>query len=227
MKFKKSRNVLLFIFLSFLIFPNFAWGQIYQTVYPTKDAFVSTFYPDDNTGIDPWLWVSNDPVSPYETCISFIYYELPYDYSEYGLINFHFYIVLSVSDSSFNIQIHRITQNWEELTLTWNNSPLLGDLLLKTELESHRIYDINVKDYLISDIFSICIVASEVQNNLGQIPSSECDWYSEDKRPAIILIDIVPIITGSVVGVIVVAGIGYFLYKRRKARKTAPSDSSV
>ena len=118
-------------------------------------------------------------------------------------------------------------QNWEELTLTWNNSPPLGDFLLRTELIDNKFYDINVKDYLVSNIFSICIVASEVQYNLGQIPSRDNDWISEDKLPALVLIDIFPIIMGSAVGVIMVVGFGYFLYRRRKARITSTSDLSV
>ena len=95
---------------SFIIFPFSVKGQITQIIYPTKDAFAGTLYPDDNTGPDPWLWVSSAELAQYGRCQSYIEFFLPSDFSSYNVINLHFYITLSDSNSEFNIMIYGVIQ---------------------------------------------------------------------------------------------------------------------
>lgn len=233
MKLKKINSIFLFILISLTIFPNFVLGQITQTVYPTKDAFVGTIYPDDNTGPDPWLWVSSAEYAQHGICEAYIYFDLPYDYNSFSLINLHFYIVLSDSSSQFDILIYRINQHWEESSLTWNNRPLLREYLFSWQVGSNNIHDINVKDHIFSNTFSICIIAADYQFNLGQIPSRESSYYTGDERLALILTNMDVIIISSILGIVAISGsavAGFFIYKQKKARNSIslePKESDV
>ena len=232
MKLKNNTTIFLFLIVTIIFLPNFAKGQTTQTIYPIKDAFVGTLYPDDNTGSEAWLWVSSAEYAPFEICHAYIYFDLPSDYNSYSAINLHFYIVLSDNEATFDIIIYRINQDWNELALTWTNRPSLGDYLLNWPLESHRTHDINVKDYISSNVFSICIIAEDFQYNLGQIPSKESESFTGDNMLALVLIntitDLDPIIISSIVGLVAISGavvIIFFLYKRRKANFRILSDS--
>ena len=103
MKYKISTTALLLILVILAIFPYSVKGQIFQTVYSTKDAFAGTLYPDDNTGPDPWLWVSSAEGAEFGRCQAYIEFLLPSDYESYSAINLHFYILLSHQNSKFNI----------------------------------------------------------------------------------------------------------------------------
>lgn len=228
MKLKNTTTIFLFLMITFMIFPNFVKGQITQTIYPIKDAFAGTLYPDDNTGPDPWLWVSSAEYAEFGRCQAYIEFELPSDYNSYSVINLHFHIVLGDHDSRFKILIYRVIQEWDELTLTWNNRPSLWDYILSWELESDRTYDINVKDDIVTPIFSICILAEEFQFNLGQIPSKDNDYFTGDRCLAIILTNMVTIIISSIVGLMAVSGaiVAIIFYKKKKkARNNIPIDS--
>jgi len=219
---KNSTTIFLLLVITFTIFPNFAKGQIIQTIYPTKDASVNTVFPNDNTGSNPWLWISSAENASFGRCQAYIYFELPSDFTNYNVMNLHFYILLGDIEATFNISIYRIVQDWDEMTLNWTGKPSLGEYILSRQVESHKTYDINVKNHLSSNIFSICIIAEESQYNFGQIPSKEHGSYTGDNRLAIILSNIDTIIIISVVGIAVIAGtavIGFFLYKRKKSKK--------
>ena len=228
MKLKNTTTILLFLMITFMIFPNFVKGQITKTIYPTKDAFAGTLYPDDNTGPDPWLWVSSAEYAQFGRCQAYIEFELPSDYNSYSAINLHFHIVLSDHDSRFKILIYRVIHEWDELTLTWNNRPSLWDYILSWELESDRTYDINVKDDIVTPIFSISILAEEFQFNLGQIPSKDNDYFTGDDRLSLILTNMVAIIISSIVGIAAVSGAvvaALFYKKKKRARNNIPLDS--
>ena len=187
MKSKFNIFFLVLIVFSTIIFPVSIKGQTSQTIYPLKDAFVGDLNPNENTGDDAWLWISED-MQDVGTCWALIYFELPSDYGTYDRILFRFYIVLGVGNSLFNVNLYRINEFWNESTITWDNKPLLGEFVMSRPLDDRKTYQFDIKEHLQTNVFSICIKASYLQFELGQIPSKESDMGNEC-IPAIKLIN--------------------------------------
>lgn len=223
-----KRNKILFIIfiLDILISPNVVLGDQKppQTIYPLKDAHVTSMSPDHNWAEYEYLLVAEDP-NPTNIVISFIYFELPANYSRYDNVYLHFHVELANDDSSFIMDFCNVTQTWHEFSITWNNKPATGNYLFTKQVFHDKTYDVNVKGYLTFNFFSICIKASYPQNQLGLIVSSENSAGPWDYLPAIILRDeennyLFYIVIGLAVIVGLSGEIGYFYYtKKRKKRQ--------
>ncbi|NVM46669.1 MAG: DNRLRE domain-containing protein [Candidatus Lokiarchaeota archaeon] len=221
MKLKNKTKVFLFLIVTFNIFPYFVRGQAIQTIYPTKDAFVSDTYPNDNFGTHPWLWICNWDNLSSGICQSYIYFNLPSDYQNYKTVNLHFYVLLLDTIHMFNISFYRINQGWDELTINWSGKPPLNDFILTKEVEDQEIYDIDIKSHLTSRVFSIGIVAADSRLNFAEIASKEHGSVTSDQKLAVVLNNEEFVIIMSVVGIVVISGaavIAFFLYRRKKAR---------
>lgn len=221
MKSKNRTTFFLFLIITLSFFPNFARGQAIQTIYPTKDAFVSDNYPNDNFGTHPWLWISNWEILSSGICQSYIYFNLPSDYQIYKTINLHFYVLLLDSLHTFNISFYRINQDWDELTLNWSGKPSLGDYILTKEVEDQEIYEINIKSHLTSRVFSIGIITEDSRLNFAEIASKEHGSVTNNQKLAVVLNNEEFVIIMSAVGIAVISGaalLGYFLYRRKKAK---------
>ncbi|MFX0000967.1 MAG: DNRLRE domain-containing protein [Candidatus Hodarchaeota archaeon] len=196
------------------------------TIYPTKDAYVNDLYPTDPAGLRPWLYIA-DNMSIIQTCQTFIYFDLPSNYSRYKVIMIQFHVSLWVNDT-FYVDFYKINQNWDESSIIWNNKPPLGDFMFNLTLLQNHNYSINIKDYLVFNTFSICITASYPQENYWRISSTENSWDEIGERFVIDLMEIDPIDNFIVIGIIIISivavvGIGtalYFYYTRRKQMKS-------
>ena len=227
MKSNKSVILLFYIALNTLLISSTALSQKpTQTIYPLKDAFVGRMWPNSNSGDFHWLTICEGHPSN-DIYISFIYFELPLGYEDYDGIYFHFTVYLDWIDSIFYANFYRVTQSWDEFTITWNNMPTIGEFLFSTQLTNHgKIFDINVTEYVTSYIFSFCITGSFPQDTMAQITSRDDEG---EEPPVIILMDEqpqqqsnnLPIFIGTVVGVIaavgVSGGLGYFYYRRKRS----------
>ena len=196
------------------------------TIFPTKDAYVNDQYPNDPTGNRPWLYIA-DNMSYVQTCEALISFDLPSNYSNYKAIQLQFHVSLWVNNT-FHVDFYNITQYWDESTVTWNNKPQLGDILFTLELSHNQNYSININDYLISNTFSIYIIASYSQENYWKIASKESSWIDIGNRISINLMEIAPfdnyfviiIITISISAVLGIGTIVYFYYIRGKRMKS-------
>jgi hypothetical protein len=218
---KKRSKIILCLILSFTTFPSFGKGQFIQTIYPTRDTFVSDAFPNENYGTHPWLWVSNWENISSGMCQSYIYFILPPNYPAYKSIHLRFYIILLDTLHTFNISFYRINQNWDEMTLNWTGKPSLGDCILSKDVESHETYVIDIQRILTSRIFSIGIVAEDSRLNFGEIASKEHELVTSDQKLAIVLNNEETVIILSVVGGVVAVGVGiaWFLRKKRKKER--------
>jgi len=217
----KTAFILLFIITS-NFFPTFAKGQIIHTVYPSKDACVTTVFPNDNINDEGMLWISSWGTKGYAIAQAYAYFKLPFDYSNYDTIKLGFDIFLGNHETAFNISIYWISQNWSETTISWNNKPSLGEFILNAQVGGGIANIFNVKKFISSGIFSICIIAEESQENYGSIPSNDYEYAShKDQRLALTLLNVKAIIILSIVGIIALLGssvIGFYLYKRKRAK---------
>ncbi|MHA2288254.1 MAG: CBM96 family carbohydrate-binding protein [Promethearchaeota archaeon] len=218
---KKYSKLVLCLIIIFTFFPNFGKGQTIQAIYPTKDAFVSDAYPNDNYGTHPWLWISNRDDLSSGICQSFIYFNLPPDYHTYSRINLRFYIVLLDTLHTFSISFYKINQPWNETILTWSGRPSLGDLILTKAVENNKIYEISIKNHLTSRDFSIGITAEDSRLNFAEIASKDHDSVINSQKLAVVLNNEDIVVIMSVVGIVagIGIGVGWFIRNKRiKAR---------
>ena len=97
---------------------------------------------------------------------------------QYQSIELHFFVYLALNES-FNLDFYHIISPWEELSVTWNIKPVLGEFI-KSQTVSHQgEYSINIKSYLSWDILSISILLNSVTVNVCRIPSLESDLVEE------------------------------------------------
>lgn len=217
---KNRSKVILCLILTFTLFPTFGKGQFIQTIYPTKDVFVSDATPNNNYGTHPWLWISNWENLSSGICQSFIYFILPPDYPAYQYIHLRFYIILLDIMNPFNISLYRINQNWNEETLNWTGRPSLGSYILSREVEHEETYLIDIQSLLTSRIFSIGIVANDSRLNFAEIASKDHTLVTSNQKLAVLLNNEGTVIILSIVGGVVAVGVGIFWFIRNKRKKT-------
>jgi hypothetical protein len=175
MKFSKSKVILCYIILNVVLTNVPVKANTPLTISPLKDTFILNTYPATNEGDAVWLLVCDYGGIYLDTCHTLIHFELPYDYMQYDFIKFHFYVYLA-SLTAFNIDIYRVIESYNEMTVTWFSYPMLGEYLFSYTLNDLTEYFIDIKEYLYSEEFSICIMASTYQDNLCQIPSRESGY---------------------------------------------------
>jgi len=221
MKASKIKLILGYIILNLILNPISVQGEPTQVIYPSADAFIGDMYPDFNTGDLKWLWICNDMNIVAGICYTLIYFVLPSNYNEYDTISLQFYIILTQSQSTLDVDVFRVIQTWNESTVNWNNRPSLGIFLFSRELRSGYSYDIDIKSHLISNTFSICILSLFFQYNLGQIPSKESS-YGQNHIPTIVLSDSLlnNVLLGLMIGLTIsgIAGLsvlGFYVYRRK------------
>lgn len=225
MKSKIAFVGIVYLFFHFLLIMNSAQAQKPTiTISPLKDTFVRSTDPDDNFGNSSYVFILEDHIIP-GSYYSFFYFELPASYEEYTHIYFHFIGYSMWVGAGLSVDFYNVLQSWDESTITWNNKPVLDELLFSTHITSGRVNNINMKSHITTYIFSFCIKASFAQDNDLSISSRENTFDESEELPSIILKDIItnntPLIIGITVGSIVAAGIcvglGYFLYHRKKS----------
>jgi hypothetical protein len=216
---KISSKILLCLILIFTIFPRYGKGQFIQTIYPTKDTFVSEENPDFNFGSHPWLWISNWENTSSGICHSYIYFILPPDYPAFQSIHLRFYIILLDEVQPYNISFYRINQYWDEETLNWTGKPTLGGYIFSKEAEHDETYLIDIQDLLTSRIFSIGIVANDSRLNFAEIASNDHTLITSQQKLAVLLNNEGTVITLSIVGGVAAVGVGIFYYLRKRRRE--------
>jgi hypothetical protein len=163
-----------------------------------------------------------------ETCYALVYFDLPDNYDEYDHIYLHFYMVLAVSDSTFDIEFYRVSESWNETIVTWNTRPSLGTYLFSKQVADHRQYNIGIKENVQSDVFSFYIIGAYPQFNLAQILSKDSGMDSQ-YIISLILKDVdpvnLPVIFG-IIGVVLAVSGGISFYFFKKKRNPSKSDTS-
>lgn len=172
MKVRKNHLILGYIILYFLFLPIPVKAKSSIIIPPSKDAYVWNLTPDTNDGDASWLWICNDGGTYYDTCQTLLYFKLPYGYDQYQFIELRFIVYLALNES-FNLDIYHVIGPWEELSVTWNTRPSLGEYIISQTVVPQQEYLINIKPYLSSDVLSISIISTSLAVNVCRIPSHE------------------------------------------------------
>jgi hypothetical protein len=164
--------VLGYLFMMFVILVTPVQAQSRVILPPSRDTYIRNVYPNTNEGDEPWLWICNDEGILYDISQALLFFELPYDYDQYQSILLHIYTRLA-GDNGFDLDVFRIIEPWEEMSVTWSTRPSLGEYLFSQLVNSNQEYLIDVKSFITSRIFSIYLLSSSIAVNLCQIPSFE------------------------------------------------------
>ena len=213
---KKTRIVLLYMFFSFLLMSIPVKAKPTLMILPDRDTYIGDQNPDLNYGVYTTLWVLHDG---WEICHALIYFELPDSFDQYWFVKLHFYTFLS-ENGYFRLDIYRVIEQWDELTVTWNSRPELGDFLVTYTINYDQEIYIDIRPYVNSQVFSICILNPLTLYNLAQIPSREART-TEIERTYIELSDLDPFIVSliAIFAFIGLIAIGLVLFFHRRLKK--------
>lgn len=126
MKRKLMLLLLIILLLSYGV-PNVfvTHAYYYRDYYPTKDAYVSTKYPNTNYGGNALLWVGEvnaDPQDMAWTYLCFDYTGIDRNRIEAAHLHLHVSYEVDVNVSVYNC----IDDDWTENSITWNTQPVYG-----------------------------------------------------------------------------------------------------
>ncbi|MGQ4874818.1 MAG: DUF7594 domain-containing protein [Promethearchaeia archaeon] len=147
-----------------------------------KDSYVSSGYPTTNYGGKDWFITGYYITDFCEAYFHFSFDDKPDNWKK-AEISLDFY---SISET-FEISVVLITENWDELSITWMNKPKHAEIIQNITVAEEKIYKIDISDYIEgrSDI-SICINASNVFQTGHIQGSSREGYFSDEDAPQLI-----------------------------------------
>lgn len=93
------------------------------------DATVQSLYPDNNFGMDVWSMICNvaPPWGPFGICWHYIKTAFPGGYIWISIYVFsgHF-----PTPNTIVLGVYETSPTWDEATITWNNKPACGNLIM-------------------------------------------------------------------------------------------------
>jgi len=110
---------------SFLVvFPVEIVKATRNIVYPTDDTYITQYQNNTNYGTEPLLSTRDYPNWVIQTLIRFDISSIPSGTNiAYAKLNLYYYYYNDGNPVGDMVTAHRITSDWDELTVTWNNQP--------------------------------------------------------------------------------------------------------
>ncbi len=163
---KSSNKIIIFvsmiIILEFsMIFPPILAGTKPATIstVASKDSYVRQYNPTSNYGGQDWFLLGRDAFSAaIEAYFYFNFSDKPSTWTK-AEISLDIY---SIPETT-NITVYLIENSWEELTITWNNKPSKGEVIMSFLAAAETEYIIDVSNYITGKTnISICLWTPEV-----------------------------------------------------------------
>lgn len=171
MKKKNTSILILGLFFGSLILsaiPVYAEEEKYTTA--DADSYINENYPTSNYGYAQFLHVmTSDYISEAEAYFHFDFTDKP-DNS----IKAEIEIDLYTTPIPFHVTVYLITGVWDEYTLTWNNKPLLGELIASLTISTCDI-SFDVSDFIKGDGISICLKTTS-STQIGMLTAYSREW---------------------------------------------------
>ena len=191
--YKKMKNKKIVILLSLFFIFGFIFkitpiraistDQTISTV-AEKDSYVESGGATSNYGGKNWLIFGDRILGWNEAYLYFNFSNKPTGWTK-AEVSIDMY---SISET-FNVTASLITNSWDELTITWLNKPVHGEVITTFTVAEGNIYKIDVTDYIAGrDYISICLNASDyLQGGYVQARSREGSYsWSPEGYPQFI-----------------------------------------
>lgn len=232
MKYKNIILILIMLWFQLSSLLIFSTAASQETIYATKDSYVSSNDPDANYGgqsdLYCGIWVPYS-IYEYEVYMYFDFSSIAQGWEEVLL-----YLDFSLVSQTMYFDLVRITQNWNEYSITWNNKPSHGTTLVSSfGVPDDGLYYGDVSNVVSGTSFSICICSSYDQDDYVWISSREDYW--ENNRPRLVFDYPAPqvdlgILWGAIGGILGVLGAAaviivimiYLSKKKKQLKKPSP-----
>lgn len=221
------KNKKIFLLLTIFVFSTILIGiqpvcAIEVELSPIEDAYINSFYSNDNYGASDYLSVGT---LIWGEDISFLKFDIPLTRKVIKSATIKTYWYNFMLTSRMNLCAGTTSNNWDENTITWNNAPLTYYDLIATKLVGDGDwFNLDVSNYITEgELFSIVIWEDGDSGEYLQGDSREYDLLPE---PSVLVIvyettieDFIPFI---IIGVVCVVGgiVGIVIYLRHKKKKT-------
>lgn len=140
----------------------------------SKDTYVDSSKPSSNFGGEEILFVGGQSDHLHESYFCFGFGDKPADYQKAEITLDIFHI-----KQTTNINIHIITETWEEYTLTWNNKPAKNTKIITLQLTSDGWHIIDITNFISDEpsitSISICVSVQTITDDYVVIGSREAD----------------------------------------------------
>ena len=215
----------LYLTLVLLIVPTRAYST---KLYPIDDAYVDSYYPNDNYGASDYLFIGTYLFGGY--CVTFIKFQIPSSDRTVlsAIVSTYWYNFMC--ETWLTIKAGTTDNTWNEQTITFNNCPYFyNDLLATASITDGDHLEFDVLNLMPeSGAFSIIIwEESPYSGEYLQGDSKECELVPdppyltityesriEDFLPAIIWGTV-----GGIVGVASLLGVGFYLRNKKRREK--------
>ncbi|MBD3350009.1 MAG: DNRLRE domain-containing protein [Candidatus Lokiarchaeota archaeon] len=144
---------------------------VYGNYDAEADSCVYPYKPDTNNGTDDLCYVGTEQGIQYSR---WNYTDRPANWNKATLlITLHY-----VDTAPGNISIYKVTEDWDESTITWNNRPALDSFVLnytKWETGSTGL-EFDVTDFIDGTNFSIAILYNETYIKMANREHADPGW---------------------------------------------------
>lgn len=155
--------IIFFLFsMNFITFIPKSYAAINNVTFTTiKDTYIYSYSPNGNFGISSNFFIGeseSDPEGYYRFLVGFNLSSI----HGAAIINatLKLYVVCAIS-SSYDIEVDRVTGEWEETTVTWNNQPsatTVNNTIVAPPTTTYEYWNINVTQLVIDDFKTSDIV---------------------------------------------------------------------
>lgn len=186
----KSRIIILILLIlglySSIYLPISVLGDSISTV-AEKDTYVAEYYPSKNFGdismLEIGVYLQQLFIPPYrEAYLYFNFSDKPEGWTK-AEISIDMYEI----SETFDVTISLITDDWQEMEITWSNKPEHNEIITTFTVSSAKIYKFDVTNYIAGrENISICINASDYQQTSYVKASSRESYQSDEDAPQLI-----------------------------------------
>jgi len=230
-----KKDHLIGIFLLFSIFILLAVPTRAETskLSPVDDAYVDSYYRNDNYGASDYLEIGNILWGGY--CVTYLKFQIPTTDKVVRSAKVSTYWYNFMCYTWLTVRAGTTDTNWNEKTITYANSPhVYYDLLAEASISDGDHFEFDVTDYIPeSGAFAIIIWEESNTGESLQGDSKENDFLTPDPPYLSIkykttIEDLLPAIIGGIVAIVAVgAFVGFRLHymnKRRTQRRGLVED---
>lgn len=213
-----------FIYFLCLISPALAFDRT-KSIIAVQDSTIDAYNSNSNYGGDESLEVGH--------FVDWLKSFIKFDLSE-APENFHtaeLRLEFSYIEATSVLSVYETSSQWSEYSITWNNAPAEGGIVISSQIAEEVIYVIDITDDIEGETgyYSLCLTSSNTHWLI--IASRQCySWYDPPTIVFTYTVSDLPFIIGGVVAVVVIGTIiiviVYSKANKKKKQKGIPLQGS-